>query len=107
MIAECADILAAKTRPTPDWRPLKITLAEMRATGVRSLRVYCADYRCGHNIKLEATDVDRWPDQVRLSELEPRFVCKVCGQKGALLQGGGEPTTIRIHPSSNRVRRRS
>jgi hypothetical protein len=29
----------------PD-RPQKITFAEMRASGIHGLLVYCADYRC-------------------------------------------------------------
>jgi len=52
----------------------------MRSTGVRGLLIYCADYHCSHSIAISA---DRWPDQVRLSDLEPRFVCKACGKKGA------------------------
>jgi hypothetical protein len=26
---------------------------------------------------------DQWPDDVRLSDIEPRFVCSICGRKGA------------------------
>jgi hypothetical protein len=26
---------------------------------------------------------DRWPDDVRVSDLEPHFVCQACGQRGA------------------------
>ncbi|WP_426433702.1 hypothetical protein [Bradyrhizobium genosp. P] len=26
---------------------------------------------------------DRWPDDVRLSDLELRFVCRACGNPGA------------------------
>ena len=49
----------------------------------------------GHNDRLDmgtappfprrfATDsADQWPDHVRLSDLEARFVCKACGKKGA------------------------
>jgi len=33
-------------------RPQKITLAKMRASGVRGLLVYCAHYRCGHSIAI-------------------------------------------------------
>ena len=65
----------------------KITLGEMRAsgvqgraTGVRGLLIYCADYKCAHSIAISA---DQWPDDVRLSDLEPLFVCKVCGHRGA------------------------
>ncbi|WP_110780267.1 zinc ribbon domain-containing protein [Rhodopseudomonas faecalis] len=57
---------------------LKITLAEMRAAGARAVLVYCR--ACGHGTRLEA---ERWPDDVRLSDLEPRFTCKACGARGA------------------------
>ena len=39
--------------------------------------IYC---HCGHHIALDA---DRWPDDVRLSDLEPRFVYRGCGGRGA------------------------
>ena len=39
--------------------------------------VYC---HCGHHVALDA---DHWPDKVRLSDLEPRFVCQGCGSRGA------------------------
>jgi hypothetical protein len=29
-------------------RPQKITLGEMRASGVRGLLIYCSDYHCSH-----------------------------------------------------------
>jgi hypothetical protein len=45
-------------------RPQKITFEEMRSTGVRGILIYCSDH-------------------VRLSDLEARFVCKVCGKTGA------------------------
>ena len=61
-------------------RPQKITLAEMRAANVRGLLIYCSDYRCSH---WTAISGDRWPDDVRLSDLEPRFVCQACGRRGA------------------------
>lgn len=67
-------------RHTPthaDGRPLKITLGEMREMGVRGVLVYC---HCGHHVALSA---DRWPDEVRLSDIEPRFVCQGCGCRGA------------------------
>ena len=61
-------------------RPQKITFAEMRTAGVRGILVYCSDYHCSHSTRLSA---DRWPDQVRLSDIEGAFVCKACGQRGA------------------------
>jgi hypothetical protein len=51
----------------------------MRATGLHRLLVYCGDYKCAHHVKISA---DRWQDDVRLSDLEPLFVCKTCGHRG-------------------------
>jgi len=48
-------------------RQQKITFAEMRGAGVRGLLVYCADYNCAHAVRIIA---DRWPDHIRLSDLE-------------------------------------
>jgi hypothetical protein len=50
------------------WKPRqqKITFAEMRASGVRGLLIYCSDYHCSHWIAIRG---DRWPDDVRLSAL--------------------------------------
>jgi hypothetical protein len=61
-------------------RPQKITFGEMREMGVRGVLVYCSDYRCSHSIVLSA---DRWSDELRLSDIEPHFGCKACGQRGA------------------------
>ena len=61
-------------------RAKKITLGAMRSSGARGLVVFCADYKCAHSIRISA---DQWPDDRRLSDLEPLFVCKVCGHKGA------------------------
>ena len=63
----------------PD-RPTNITFAQMRDMGVRGLLVYCADYRCSHSIAISGDD---WPDDVRLSDIEPRFVCRASGKRGA------------------------
>jgi hypothetical protein len=61
-------------------RPQKITFAEMREMGVRGLLVNCADYRCSHSIAISR---DAWPNDVRLSDIEDRFVCQACGKRGA------------------------
>jgi hypothetical protein len=61
-------------------RPSKITFAEMREAGVCGVLVYCPDYRCSHSIAISA---DRWPDDVRLSDIEPSFTCTACGKRGA------------------------
>jgi hypothetical protein len=58
----------------------RITLGEMRSSGVRGLLIYCSDYHCSH---WTAISGDRWPDYVRLSDIEPRFTCQACGQRGA------------------------
>jgi hypothetical protein len=60
--------------------PQKITLAEMRAAGIRGLLVYCSDYHCSHSTTISG---DRWADDVRLSDIEPRFTCQACGRRGA------------------------
>jgi hypothetical protein len=59
-------------------RPQKITFGQMREMGVPDVVVYCRDYRCSHNVAMRA---DRWPDHVRLSDIEP--LCEVCGRRGA------------------------
>src|SRR4051794_15037523 len=41
-----------------------------------SLSIARTTYHCSQTIALSA---DPWPDHVRLSDLERRFVCKVCG----------------------------
>jgi hypothetical protein len=61
-------------------RPVKITFAERRDSGVRGILVYCRDYRCTHSTAVMA---DQWPADLRLSDIEPRFVCSVCGKHGA------------------------
>jgi hypothetical protein len=52
-------------------RTQKITFGEMRAAGVRGVVVYCSDYKCGHSITM---DSECWPDSLRLSDIEERFV---------------------------------
>ena len=47
-------------------RPQKITLGEMRESGMRRILVYCGEFRCSHHIDISA---DQWPDEVRLSDL--------------------------------------
>jgi hypothetical protein len=59
--------------------PTKITFAEMRAMGVRDVLVYCCDYQCSHSVQISA---DQWADDVRLSDIEHRFVCEACGKRG-------------------------
>ncbi|WP_024511861.1 hypothetical protein [Bradyrhizobium sp. ARR65] len=63
-------------------RPQKIAFGEMRAAGVRNVLIYCTDYMCGHCIMVP-DDADRWPDELRVSDIEDKFVCTACGQRGA------------------------
>jgi hypothetical protein len=52
----------------------------MRDSGMRGPLIYCTDFHCSYST---AISTDPWPDQVRLSDLEPRFVCQACGRRGA------------------------
>ncbi len=65
--------------------------------GVRGVLVCCSDYRCSHSVALSA---DRWPDDVRLSDVEQRFTCKACGKRGADVrpdfEGGGAPEAMGV-----------
>lgn len=61
-------------------RPVKITFGEMRESGVTGILVYCADYQCSHSVRIEQPE---WADDVRLSDIEDRFVCQACGKRGA------------------------
>ena len=77
----------------PTDRPTKITFGEM--CDVRGLLIYCADYRCSHSIAISG---DSWPDDARLSDIEERFTCRVCGKRGADVRpdfnGNRRPTRI-------------
>jgi hypothetical protein len=57
----------------------RITFAEMRDMGLRGILVYCGDFRCSHSIAISG---DGWPDDVRLSDRERRFLCEICGKRG-------------------------
>ena len=60
--------------------PQKITFGAMRQMGVSGLLIYCRDHKCSHHIVIGA---ERWPDQLRLSDIGPQFVCRACGKRGA------------------------
>jgi hypothetical protein len=61
-------------------RPQKITFGEMRSSGPTRVVAFCGDYNCAHSTVVDAA---QWPDDIRLSDLEPRFFCKVCGHRSA------------------------
>ncbi|XIA64728.1 hypothetical protein ACFIOY_39100 [Bradyrhizobium sp. TZ2] len=52
----------------------------MLESGPTRLIVYCGDYGCAHSVLIDA---GRWGGDVRLSDLEPKFTCQVCGHCGA------------------------
>ena len=60
-------------------RQQKITFGEMRASDVSRI-CFCSDYKRSHSIEMDA---DQWPDDLRLSDIEDRFVCQACGKRGA------------------------
>jgi hypothetical protein len=51
----------------------------MRAKSVRDVLIYYRDHKSSHI----AISADRWPNHVRLSEIESGFVCTACGKRGA------------------------
>ena len=57
--------------PALTRRPHKITFGEMRDSG--GVLVYCQNYQCSHSTAISA---DRWPDDVRPSDIEPLFTPK-------------------------------
>jgi hypothetical protein len=61
-------------------RQKKITFGEMREAGVDRILIYCADYKCSHSIEMYA---GQWTDDVRVSDIENRFVYTTCGKRGA------------------------
>jgi hypothetical protein len=64
--------------PQNRYRGPPMTLANMRALGVRSLSVSC--WSCHHDAVL---GVDAWPDNVPVPSFGPRMVCSSCGIVGA------------------------
>jgi len=61
-------------------RPGKITVGEMRQSGVTGVLIYRADHKCSHIVTASA---EEWPDDIRLSDIEGRYTCSVCGHHGA------------------------
>ena len=81
-------------------REQKITLGAMRASGVRGLLIYCSDYKCAH----WTVSADPWPDEVRLSDIEPLFTWQACGKKGADVRPDFDWAARRATESPTRAR---
>ena len=60
----------------------------MRQSGVRSVAIYCSDYRCSHSTTALA---DGWPDDMRLSDIEIVSFARLAG--AAVLMCG--PCSVR------------
>ena len=84
----------------PALTPQKITFAEMRAAGARGILIYCSDFRCSH---WTAISGDRWPDDTRLSDIESRFTCQACGQRGADVRPLNEAPHPTLPPNHVRI----
>jgi hypothetical protein len=63
----------------------------LKPAGPSRLLVYCGDYKCAHSVIISA---ERWPDNVRLSDLEPKFTCRACGHRGADFRPLFEPARM-------------
>lgn len=74
-------------------RSVKITFGEMRSGGgpTAGILVYCVDYQCGHCVAISA---DQWPDDMRLSDVEPRFICRAGGKRSADVQPHFQPAKM-------------
>jgi hypothetical protein len=72
--------------------PEKITVGEMRQSGFTGVQIYCADHKCSHVV---AVSVEDWPDDIRLSDLEGRFTCSVCGHRCADIRPDWQSLTVR------------
>jgi hypothetical protein len=68
-------------RPAPYRGPPVTTLGHLRSHGVRHLLIYCTQgLYCHHSALI---DVDQWPDDTVLLNLDRRAVCTKCGMIGA------------------------
>jgi hypothetical protein len=72
-------------------RQQKITFREMRESGVDRILIYWADYTCSHSIEMYA---GQRTDDVRVSDIEDRFVCTACGKRGADIRPHFQPAKM-------------
>jgi hypothetical protein len=83
-------VLLSLARVGSDQSNVRLTNGK-RAAGTIGILIYCADYRCSHSIEMSA---ERWPDDVRLSDIEPQFVCKACGKRDADVRPHFDPARM-------------
>jgi hypothetical protein len=76
-----AQLVRIVALPAPLHRPADRRLSDTDGAAT----VSCADHKCSHVV---AMDTDTWPDSLRLSDIENRFVCQVCGRRGADVRTG-------------------
>jgi hypothetical protein len=57
----------------------------MRDMGGRGLLIYCSDYKCSYLVTVSG---DRWPDDMRLSDLEAK-VCLVSQRQARRRRAAG------------------
>ena len=78
------EVATLQAHPCEVVEPNCFLAVEMRAKDVSHMTVACQgrekadcrDHRCSHHVEISA---DCWPDDVRLSDIEPGFVCTACG----------------------------
>lgn len=58
----------------------KITLGDMQSGNGPRGQLICSEHKCSHSVVVDAAS---WGDAIRLSDLEPKFICKACRQRGA------------------------
>jgi hypothetical protein len=66
-------------------REENITFGEMRESGATKILVHCV---CGCAIQMDA---GRWPDDMRLSDIEPRFSCQFAATKALISDQATRP----------------
>ena len=70
-------VLVALTASSQRTQALAASPSDSR---IRRTLIDGAGYHCSHSIAISG---DVWPDELRLSDIEARFVCRACGKRGA------------------------
>ena len=70
-------VLAALTASSQRTQALAASPSD---SGIRRTLIDGAGYHCSHSIAISG---DVWPDELRLSDIEARVVCRACGKRGA------------------------